>query len=274
MVKTNGKILLVQSPPWGIYAPPLGIAYLATFLKSFGFLSEVLDLNMEIFNGAAKDIKEKWDTQDFEFWASGKAVDKFKIQLEDLADRIVSFGASFIGFSTTFASVPFINAILPIVRNKSKNRPIVIVGGAGTNYQEIRSLFRKDLIDYFVVGEGEYALLYLLRDLQENKTPQTGSGYIIWKDKPQDNVICLRSSGDNSTDIDSIPFPTFEEFDLKAYTQQDLLPLISSRGCVRSCAFCCDAPLKKPYRCRGPEKVAEEIAHHVQKYSRDRKSVV
>jgi len=270
MVTANNRILLIQAPPWGTYTPPLGIAYLATFLKSFDFCSEIFDLNMELFNGAAREIKEKWDTQDFDFWASGRGIDRFKKRLEDLADRIISFDAAFIGFSTTFASVPFINAILSIIRSKLQDKSVIIVGGAGTNYQETRLLFREDLIDYFIVGEGEYPLLYLLNDFKKNKTVQADPCYIIWKDKPQDRAVCLKASKDNSIDIDDIPFPTFEEFNLSFYSQTDLLPLISSRGCVRSCAFCCDAPLKKPYRCRGANKVAEEIMHHVRTYGRRR----
>ena len=270
MVTANNRILLIQAPPWGTYTPPLGIAYLATFLKSFDFCSEIFDLNMELFNGAAREIKEKWDTQDFDFWASGRGIDKFKKRLEDLADRIISFDAAFIGFSTTFASVPFINAILSIIRSKIHDRSVIIVGGAGTNYQETRLLFKEDLIDYFIIGEGEYPLLYLLNNLKEKKGTQAAPGYIIWKDKPQDRAVCLKTSKDNSIDVDNIPFPTFEEFDLSLYSQTDLLPLISSRGCVRSCTFCCDAPLKKPYRCRGANKVAEEIIRHVRTYSRRR----
>ncbi|MBU1912188.1 MAG: B12-binding domain-containing radical SAM protein [Candidatus Omnitrophica bacterium] len=240
-------------------------------MKSLGFSLDVFDLNIEIFNSATKEIKEKWDTQDFEFWASGRGADKFKNKLEDLADKIISFDASFIGFSTTaFASAPFMNAILPIIKSKINDRAIIIVGGAGTNYQEARSLLRKDLIDYFIIGEGEFPLLCLLKDLQDSKTVQTDSNYIIWKDKTQDNAVCLKASRDNTINIDDIPFPTFEEFDLNCYTQKDLLPLIGSRGCVRSCVFCCDAPLKKPYRCRSPEKVVEEIEHHVKMYNRKR----
>ncbi len=66
------KVLLVQAPPWGVYSPPLGVAYLATFLKSSGFLVNVLDLNIEMFRQSTAEIKEKWTTQDFDFWASGK----------------------------------------------------------------------------------------------------------------------------------------------------------------------------------------------------------
>ena len=270
MVTANNRILLIQSPPWGIYAPPLGIAYLATFLRSFNFTAKIYDLNMELFNGAAREIKEKWYAQDFEFWASGKAVDKFKEELRVLADKIISFDAAFIGFSTTRASAPFVNAILAIIRSRLKDKTVIIIGGPGTHYPETRVLFKEDLIDYFIIGEGEYSLLYLLSTLKENKTIQPSSGYAIWKDRPQDRALCLQAATNNFVDVNSIPFPTFEEFDLSVYPETDLLPLISSRGCVRSCVFCCDAPLKKPFRCRSAESVVKEMAYHLRNYGRKR----
>lgn len=268
--KDNFKILLVQAPPWGSYAPPLGIAYLVTFLKSYGFQLEIYDLNMDIFLHSQKEIRDKWDTQDFEFWASGEAVTKFQDRLEYLANRILSFDAHVIGFSATFASVPFLNALLSIIRDEKHDDSIVLIGGGSASYREGRSLFRKDFIDYFIIGEGEYPLLSLLRDMQRGNPIQTGSDYITWKDQPQDHAICLKAAKDNSIDIDEIPFPTFEEFGMESYTQNDLIPIISSRGCIRWCAFCCDSPLKRPYRCRNAEKVAEEMRYHVHKYNRKR----
>ncbi len=269
--KVRNKILLVQAPPWGSYAPPLGIAYLVTFLKSHGFNSEIYDLNMDIFLNSPKEIREKWDTQDFEFWASGKAVDNLYCQMERLADKMLSFDAGIIGFSATFASVPFLNKLLPILRKKADGNGLtIIIGGGGVSYREGRSLFKKDLIDYFVTGEGECPLLCLLKDAQSGKIVPSDSNCVVWKDYPEDHAVCLKAARPDLINIDDIPFPTFEEFDIEAYTQGDLMPLISSRGCIRRCTFCCDSPLKKPYRVRNPENVAREIKYHVQRYNRKR----
>ncbi len=268
--RDNLKVLLVQAPPWGIYAPPLGIAYLATFLRSRGLESEVYDLNMEIFCSASGEMREKWDAQDFEFWASGQASLALKGKIKEFCDKIISSGARLIGFSATFASVPFVNEVLSVIRANAPDDLVVLIGGGGASYKEGRSLFRKDLIDYFVVGEGEFPLLYLLRNIQEGNSIKACSDYIVWKDENCDRALCLKNTDKNGAGIDDIPFPTFEEFDLMPYTQKDLIPLISSRGCIRRCAFCCDSPLKKPYRSRNPEIVAREIKYHVKKYNRKR----
>ena len=269
--KVKDKILLVQSPPWGSYAPPLGIAYLVTFLKSRGFNAAIYDLNMDIFINSSKEMREKWDTQDFEFWASGKAVDNLCSQMEPLADKILSFDAKIIGFSATFASVPFLNKLLPVLRKKANGNGLtIVIGGGGASHIEGRSLFNKDLIDYFVVGEGELPLLGLLKAMPNRNIVSLGSNYVVWKDVPQDHAVCFRIGRSDLINIDDIPFPTFEEFDIEAYTQGDLIPVISSRGCIRRCAFCCDWPLKKPYRVRNPENVTKEIKYHVQRYNRKR----
>jgi radical SAM superfamily enzyme YgiQ (UPF0313 family) len=269
--KVSSKILLVQSPPWGSYAAPLGIAYLVAFLKSQGFNSEIYDLNIDIFLNSPQEKREKWDTQDFEFWASGKAVGDLNVQMECLADRILSFGAQTIGFSATFASVPFLNTLLPMLRKKNHgNNLTVIIGGGGVSYREGRSLFNKDLVDYFVIGEGEYPLLCLLQGTPGGNIALMDSNCVVWKDDPLDHVVCLKAARPDLIDIDNLPFPTFGEFDLEAYTQKDLIPIISSRGCIRRCAFCCDWPLKKPFRVRSPENVAQEIKYHVQRYNRKR----
>ena len=269
--KAADRILLIQSPPWGSYAPPLGIAYLVTFLKSHGFDAAIYDLNMDIFLHSPEEIKGKWDTQDFEFWASGKAVDSLQYQIESLVEKIISFNAGVIGFSATFASVPFLNRLLSMLRKKTGDRDLVIiVGGGGASHREGRSLFQKDLINYFVVGEGECPLLCLLKSVQGRQVVLANSQCAVWKDSPDDFAVCLKTIHPESVDINTIPFPTFEEFDIEAYTQRDLIPLISSRGCIRNCTFCFDSPLKKPYRVRDPEKVAQEMKYHVQRYNRKR----
>ncbi len=267
----KNKILLVQSPPWGAGSPPLGIAYLVTFLKSHGFDAEIYDLNMDLFLNALPDIKEKWETQDIEFWTSGKAVCNFQEQMDGLADRTLSFGAGVIGFSASFAAVPFLNEFLTVLRKRAGDRRLaIIVGGGAASYWEGRSLFKKELIDYFVAGEGELPLLCLMKDLQGGRIIPSDPHCDAWKDYPEDQVLCLQAKRLDLIKVDDLPFPTFEEFDMESYTQKDLIPLISSRGCIRRCAFCCDSPLKRPYRVRDPEKVAREIKYHVQKYHRKR----
>jgi len=269
--KAKGKILLVQSPPWGSCAPPLGIAYLSAFLKSRGFNSDIYDLNMDIFLSSPEEIRKKWDTQDFEFWASGKVLDNLHSRMERFADKIISFGAKTIGFSATFASVPFLNELLSVLRRKSDGKNLtVIIGGGGASYKESRFFFNKNLIDYFVIGEGEGPLLYLLKGAQSEGAVLKEASCVIWKDSPEEHALCLKAERPDLININDMPFPSFEEFDIEIYTQKDLIPIISSRGCIRRCVFCCDSPLKKPYRVRNPESVAGEMKYHVHRYNRKR----
>ena len=65
-------------------------------------------------------------------------------------------------------------------------------------------------------------------------------------------------------DINRIPFPTFEQFDLNKYTEKTL-PMLSSRGCIARCAFCDDHLTWGRYRYRKAEFVLDELRWHVKK---------
>ena len=57
----DADFLLVVSPTWLTRMPPLGVAYLVTYLKSRGHRVEVADLNVELFNNASEQTKRLWD---------------------------------------------------------------------------------------------------------------------------------------------------------------------------------------------------------------------
>ena len=46
------KVLLVNCPPWGTVMPPLGIAYISSYLKSKDIAVDILDLNLELYEAA------------------------------------------------------------------------------------------------------------------------------------------------------------------------------------------------------------------------------
>ena len=59
------EVALVTTPPWGINNPPLGIAYLSTYLKYRKKQVEVCDLNLRLYKQADKEQKYFWDLHFF-----------------------------------------------------------------------------------------------------------------------------------------------------------------------------------------------------------------
>lgn len=63
--------------------------------------------------------------------------------------------------------------------------------------------------------------------------------------------------------LDTVPWPTFSEFDLRVYGNR-VLPLFGSRGCIGCCSFCNDWPSSRPYRNRSARHIFEEIKYHLE----------
>jgi MoaA/NifB/PqqE/SkfB family radical SAM enzyme len=100
-----------------------------------------------------------------------------------------------------------------------------------TNYPEV---------DYLVRGESETTLLELLNSISHNKAPSRA----------------LTGSGAN-TDLDNLPIPAWSLIDMPSYWNfiaelhetasrtedfldcSRILPLVTSRGCLFDCSFCC-----------------------------------
>jgi len=163
MMEKN-SCLLIQTPPWGFQTVPLGIAYLSRYLQSKSFPVSVYDLNIEIYNNAHDTLRERWSTNEFEYWSMGGVLADKCIDIDATVDTILNFNAAVLGFSTTFASIPVCNILVERIRARAPH-VIIIVGGAGPSYLIHRNFFKKDLIDYFVIGEGEVILFELLKKI-------------------------------------------------------------------------------------------------------------
>src|SRR3989338_1284906 len=263
-------MLIIQLPPWDCRTPSLGIAYLAAFLKSKGIDTKIYDLNIEMYNSENDARKTGWGSDDTFLWQVNRLEKRYLSMVESFAEKILSFREPIIGFSSIYQSAQFLNHLLKHIKTKAPNS-IIIVGGPGTFFSQTREEFDKSLIDYFVVGEGEIALYELLTALNNNIKINFSdrSSIKIWKDNPLEKVTCI--STPRIIDLDSLPLPTFEEFDLSLYAEGSdskyfVLPIIFSKGCTRQCTFCGDKVLSNPYRCRKSKNVIKEIIMHTKRY--------
>jgi len=102
-------------------------------------------------------------------------------------------------------------------------------------------LFNAGLIDHYVIGDGEEALIEWL------------SGNNI---EPSNNIIEIRDF--------NIPYSNFDDFDLSNY---DMLPITGSKSCVRNCTYCDVPGMFKRFKYRDGNNITNEIKHLNDKYN-------
>ncbi len=150
-----------------------------------------------------------------------------------------------------------------VMRNEFPTLPIICGGAHPTAAPE--EVLTSSQVDVCVIGEGEVTLTELV-GYYMNSSKQLGDIRGIAY-KKSGEVICTppRPLIEN---IDSIPFPAWDVFDLKNYHGETLVKarphmmVIVSRGCAFNCNFCSNPVWKasKPWhRPRSPENIAAEV---------------
>ncbi len=219
---------------------PLGIFYLASYLRKFDFQVKVTD------------------------------AEALKLASAEIVSEIADFAPKYVGISST--TVAFHRAI-EIAEDIRKTNPeiIIILGGPHVTSNPEHAL-SSGLFNYGVLREGEITLIELLQALNENKNPNTISG-IAYLDK--NKKLIVTSPREYIKNLDILPFPAFDLLhDLNLYKPQPsnyktlpVINMITSRGCPGLCTFCDNNTFGRNYRKRLAENIAEEIKYLIQEFS-------
>ncbi len=260
-VPGHDQVALVICPVWGVDAPPLGLAMVAGFLRNQGYEPTLYDFNIECFNSAPEHLKPFFEEDSFRHWTDEQTCPRiaaaFHDRIESLVDRIVESGRKVVAFSVYSPNRLFTIEVMRRLRARRRDL-IIIAGGCGVHTPSERLLFPPDVVDYFVVGEGETTIIPLLEDIFSGRSARGIPGVDCFDGF---NLAGLRPRP-LLADLSLLAAPAFDLFDLSKYRQEEL-PLQFSRGCVSHCTFCNDTKRATGYRVRPGAQTAAEIFHHV-----------
>ncbi|MBI3894057.1 MAG: B12-binding domain-containing radical SAM protein [Candidatus Wallbacteria bacterium] len=266
----------------------MALAYLSSTLRKNGIGTWVSDFNILLHNRIEEPLRKYWELTSSTFWARpevfrGSFSAETKSFVSAFVDELIARDEDMIGFSTQSASCMFTLEIVRALRERGCRKTLVL-GGPSVRLQtpgdagsvgltgfkpegldesaarrEIQPFL--DLVDVFVEGEGEMTLLELARRHQSGEALEGTPGAVVWN-HGRPSSFRARPPVAN---LDDIPFPTFEEFDLAAYDKR-VLPFLTSRGCVRKCAMCYERILWPGYRHRGIRAILEEMRAHIDRW--------
>jgi len=239
------KVYLLYAPPekmrgaYGLVYPPLGILYLAAYLREH--LSDV-----EI-----------------------KAADGYRIGKERVIREILEYAPDILGVSFTTQSSTGAYSVINEV--KRGNEKVFVVCGGPHPTAMPEEVLLSSRADRVVIGEGEITFLELVKAYREGFSCH---GLLGTAERIDDKTI-INPPRPLIRDLDTIPFPARDLLDIAAYpgyyykrTGMDT-SMISSRGCPFNCVFCANPVWKvqKPwYRVRSPKNVVNEMEHIAQEY--------
>ncbi|MDK2781284.1 MAG: anaerobic magnesium-protoporphyrin monomethyl ester cyclase [Archaeoglobi archaeon] len=221
----------------GISTPPLGIGYIASFLRENGFPVRIIDNMVE------------------------------KLTLEEILER--TEGSSIVGISVT---TPAFKKALYYARELKKRFQdiLIIFGGPHPSFMP-HEVLREGCVDAVCIGEGEYTMLEVAERVERGESLENVRGLVY---REGDRIV-ENERREFIEDLDSLPFPAFDLMPLEKYSifgdKLDHFPMITSRGCPFGCRYCVSSALfGRKFRARSAGNVVDEMEWLVNEFQAKR----
>ncbi len=262
------KILLIW-PPWyrlqgsEFVGYPIGITSIAGVLEKHGYDVKVYHADYE-GKGAAMHTSEL--TQAYETYKK-RLKDENDPIWKEVQETIQEQDPDIVGISVMTGSYGSSMIVAKMVKQyaKTKAKQIpVIVGGAHPTV-EAKSMLKNSEIDFAVIGEGEYAFLELVKELEKEEQDFSKIKGLAYKSG--DRVI-INERRPLIENLDELPIPARHLILNVDKIEPDALGgIFSSRGCPFNCIFCSSKTIwTRRMRFRSVDNVMQEVEQVIDKY--------
>ena len=216
------------------YNPPLGLLYLAGYLKKKG--------NHNVFGLDAQVEQLDYNNQ-------------FKQKIKEKNPDVV-------GITTmTFTLIDVLKTINLVkeVEKEFNKKIIIVLGGPHTHLFPTETI-NLEGVDYLIKGEGEAPFFNLLESLEGRNDLVNVKG-LVYKKNGQ---IINNAVGNLIDNLDELPFPDRELLPIEKYNSilssgKIVTTMFTSRGCPFQCSFCDRPHLGKKFRARTANNVVNEM---------------
>ena len=225
-------------------APPLGLAYIASFLRNAGHAVAIHDMR-----------HSPLDRQEF-------------------IEVVREFGPELVGMGLYTVTVPVAEEISQLIRSLDDGVPIVVGGPhpAGAPAE----CARNPHFDFAAVGEGEQMMVDLIEALETGGDLSKVAGLWFTEDRRDpDSPLVQAPPRGWIDDLDSLPWPARDllpsldsyEMTMFQYREWPATTIYTSRGCPYSCIFCERREiLGNKFRVHSAKYVVDEIEHLMTEY--------
>jgi radical SAM superfamily enzyme YgiQ (UPF0313 family) len=234
----NNNVLLINTSfrknpisGYSTFGPPMGLLSIASSLKTHGYAVDLIDPQTD---------------------------PDYLSLLETALNR----APLFVGMSTYLGeNIKHATELSQIIKGKQPNFPLVLGGPLASSIPEV--FFEQMPVDYIVMGSGEDTVVKLADALRMSSDPK-GLAYISYT---RGDELTVGEMPLFEGRLDDLPQPDFEFWE-KGISTLKSIPIITSRGCKRGCAFCYNTfNGKGAYFLRSPDNVINEMERWATRFS-------
>jgi hypothetical protein len=253
--------IILTVPRVAAVRPAAAPAIIKGLLNNCGVTSRVLDLNLDFFTTFRNSIGSNLFTEidDFLFIKNKVLSDEAKLTLENFIDKwieqIVMLSPDKLFVSVfSWQAQKFTECFLQKLRCHTNCE--IIVGGQGLIREENGSysdrpdfahyLKEKNLIDHWIRGEAETTIPAIVKG--DYSAAGIDTDFLAERSIVQEHVY--------------MDFSDFDIFKYQSGYETGVLPMETSRGCVRNCVFCDIPTMAGGFRFKRGDRLAAEMIHY------------
>lgn len=215
------------------FVPPLGIAYIAAFLREHGVQVGILDADSE------------------------------ELGLQQVRERLCDFDPQLVGVTSM---TPTVHDDLAVAQLAKEYGALTVMGGPQISAMPGETLRYHPYVDFGIRGEGEVPMLKLVQALRQDLPLEQVPGLIY---RNGDGTLTINPPYIHP-DLNTLPVPARDLLPNENYSSiishGRLTTICAGRGCPFQCGFCFKQPSDQSVRFRAPDMVVDEIEHVVSEY--------
>ncbi len=221
-------------------SPPLGLLYLAAYLRRERPGDEIRLLDLRLARGGARAMEDA---------------------LRGFEPDLIGLSAMTIEAATLHAAAAWCKGRLPRV-------PILAGGPHASSFGP--QVLADANIDYALAGEGEKGFVAFVAALEAGRREPVISGLMH---RARGGGITAHPPNQDLVDLADLPYPAWDLHDFDRYTDSRMASIshgryaavFTSRGCPYQCTYCHQIFTKR-FRAMPPERVLDELEHVVRTY--------
>ena len=244
----------VQTP-----TPPIGLAYIGSYIKKHGYDYTSIDACGEALSQVRKVEAES------DLLIQG-------LTLKQVINKIPK-DVKIVGLTALFSHAWFLaRNIASDIKKLYPNCKIVVGGEHPTALP--KNTLKNDFIDLVVLGEGEETFLDLIKCIDKGLDYKNING-VAYKNENGEIIINERRA--RVVNIDDIPYPDWDNWSINNYIEHQQItgvnlgrgvPILATRGCPYECTFCSnDRMWTKRFIMRSAKNIVDEMEFMKKKYN-------
>lgn len=253
------KVAYIFPPPWDPKYPSYAMALFKSSTRQAGQEFVGFDLNVDLYNYVSNQDKQLWKDQFAVRWVEEgeQIIERYSGFLNSYVKRILNSRANLYAIYVLCYTKTIAFHLAGKIKERDPKAAIIFGGPQCFPAYDGTRILENRFVDAICTGEGDLVWPKMLDWFSMHGNLHIDIPGISYKTST--GAIVDGGVPELVKDLNTVPFADYSGIDLSTYSDVNQVSIMTSRGCINSCAFCSERPNFSKYRRRSAENILNEV---------------